>query len=87
MDKIEALKVRFYTIIGRLQFEKDIVIDNKTLNIFESALSKCSSENETAGCILGAIRRYVAMLEEAGEAMLEEAGEAISQTSDGSSSG
>lgn len=79
MDKIEALKVRFYTIIGRLQFEKDVVIDNQTLNIFESALLRCSSENETAGCILGAIRRY--------EAMLEAAGGAISETRETSSSG
>lgn len=38
MDRIEVLKVRFYTIIGRLELEKNVVIDNQTIITFESEL-------------------------------------------------
>lgn len=64
-DRIENLKVQFYTIIGRLELEKDIVICNKKLQTFENVLLNCISESEAAGCILGAIRRYTSMLDHA----------------------
>lgn len=64
-DGIEGLKVQFYTIIGRLELEKNIVISYKNLQTFENVILKCTSEMEASGCILGAIRRYTSMLEHA----------------------
>lgn len=64
-ERIENLKVQFYTIIGRLELEKQIVICYKKLQTFENVILKCESESEAAGCILGAIRRYTSILEHA----------------------
>lgn len=61
-DLIEKLKIQFYTVVGRLELEKHIKISSQNIQIFEQNLSKCSDEGETAGCILGAIRRYESML-------------------------
>lgn len=43
-DRIENLKVKFYTIIGRLELEKNIVICYENLQTFENVILKCESE-------------------------------------------
>lgn len=62
-ERIENLKVQFYTVVGRLEVEKNIIISYDNLQIFEKNIFKCKSESEAAGCVLGAIRRYTAMLD------------------------
>lgn len=60
--QIESLKVRFYSIIGRLELEKNIIISQQNLTIFERNVELCETEVEVAGTILGAIRRYEVLL-------------------------
>lgn len=62
--RIESLKFRLYTIIGRLEIEKNIIVSILNLTIFEKSLESCESETEVAGAILGAIRRYEVLLNE-----------------------
>lgn len=61
-DKIEELRTKFYTVIGRLELEAAVIVTEKQLEIFETVLQKCQSEDEAAACILGNTRRFERML-------------------------
>lgn len=63
-ERIETLKCQFYNIMGQLEVQKNIVISDKELQIFEKNLVECESEVEAAGFILGGIRRYTIKLKE-----------------------
>lgn len=65
-ELIEKLKLQFYKILGRLEIERNIVIPDSHLKIFEKELTECENEVEASGFILGSIRRYKIQLEERG---------------------
>lgn len=66
-ERIELLKIQLYGIVGQLEIEKNILITDNELKIFENNLSKCNSEVEASGILLGAIRRYKIKLQNTGE--------------------
>lgn len=72
-ERIEILKIQFYTVVGRLELEKEIKICSQNLQTFENCLLKCISESEAASCILGAIRRYETILNESAKSSISPA--------------
>lgn len=71
-DRLEKLKVEFYTVIGRLELEAGVIVNKGQLEIFETAVQNCKSENEAAACILGNTRRFESMFVSKCSANLDE---------------
>ncbi len=62
-ERIEDLKCEFYKVMGQLEIQKNIVISDYELLVFEKKLSECKSEVEAASFILGGIKRYSIQLQ------------------------
>lgn len=56
--RVQKLKFEFYKVTGRLEVEKNIVVPDNELLMFEESLSQCQDEVEAAGFVLGSIRKY-----------------------------
>lgn len=61
-ERVELLKCEFYKLMGQLEVQKNIVVSDIELRIFEKTLTECGSDDEASAFILGSIRRYKIIL-------------------------